>query len=90
MPGAWAAESALIVGAGMTPRGEIGLIVATIGLGMGQVTNAIYSIVVFMSLATTLAAPAMLSYAFKARFKKKEKQIEREDDDDGRLKFRDH
>jgi Kef-type K+ transport system membrane component KefB len=82
-------RSALIVGAGMTPRGEIGLIVAAIGLGLGQVTNAIYSVVVFMSLATTLAAPAMLSYAFKARFKKKEKQIEREDDD-GRLKFRDH
>jgi Kef-type K+ transport system membrane component KefB len=82
-------KSALIIGVGMAPRGEVGLIVATIGLGLGQVTNAIYSVVVFMSLATTLAAPAMLTYAFKAKFKKKEKQIEREDDD-GRLKFRDH
>ena len=81
-------KSAIIVGVGMAPRGEVGLIVATIGLGMGQVTNAIYSIVVFMSLATTIAAPAMLTYAFKAKFKKKEKRVEKEDDD-GQLKFRD-
>jgi len=83
-------KSAMIVGVGMAPRGEVGLIVATIGLGMGQVTNVTYSIVVFMSLATTLAAPAMLSYAFKAKIKKKhiEKHIEKEDDD-GQLKFRD-
>jgi Kef-type K+ transport system membrane component KefB len=81
-------KSALIVGVGMAPRGEVGLIVATIGLGMGQVSNAIYSVVVFMSLATTLVAPPMLTYAFKAKFKKKEKRIEK-DDDDGQLKFRD-
>jgi hypothetical protein len=43
---------------------------------------------VFMSLATTLAAPAMLSYAFKAKFKnKKGKYIEMENGD-GELKFR--
>ncbi len=81
-------KSALIVGVGMAPRGEVGLIVATIGLGLGQVTNAIYSVVVFMSLATTLFAPPMLTYSFKAKFKKKEKRIEKEDDD-GQLKFRD-
>ena len=71
----------------MAPRGEVGLIVATIGLGMGDVSNAIYSVVVFMSLATTIAAPSMLTYAFKAKFKKKAKRIEK-DDDDGELKFR--
>lgn len=80
-------KSALIVGVGMAPRGEVGLIVATIGLGMGDVSNAIYSVVVFMSLATTIAAPSMLTYAFKAKFKKKAKRIEK-DDDDGELKFR--
>lgn len=81
-------KSALIVGVGMSPRGEVGLIVATIGLGLGQVSNAIYSVVVFMSLATTIAAPPMLTYAFKAKFKKKVNKIER-DDADGQLKFRD-
>jgi Kef-type K+ transport system membrane component KefB len=81
-------KSALIVGVGMAPRGEVGLIVATIGLSMGQVTNVTYSIVVFMSLATTLAAPAMLAYAFKAKFRKKGKRIEK-DNYDGQLKFRD-
>jgi len=81
-------RSAMVIGVGMAPRGEVGLIVATIGLGMGVVTATIYSVVVFVSLATTIAAPAMLTYAFKARFKKKEKHIER-DDEDGNLKFRD-
>jgi Kef-type K+ transport system membrane component KefB len=81
-------KSALIVGVGMSPRGEVGLIVATIGLGLGQVSNAIYSVVVFMSLATTIASPPMLTYAFRAKFKKKEKKVER-DDADGQLKFRD-
>ncbi len=81
-------KSALIVGVGMSPRGEVGLIVATIGLGLGQVSNAIYSVVVFMSLATTIIAPPMLAYSFKAKFKNKEKRIEKEDDD-GQLKFRD-
>jgi Kef-type K+ transport system membrane component KefB len=81
-------KSALIVGVGMSPRGEVGLIVATIGLGLGQVSNAIYSVVVFMSLATTLASPPMLTYAFRAKFKKKDKMIE-SDDADGQLKFRD-
>jgi Kef-type K+ transport system membrane component KefB len=81
-------KSAMVIGVGMAPRGEVGLIVATIGLGMGVVTTTIYSVVVFMSLATTIAAPAMLTYAFRAKFKKKEKRIER-DDEDGNLKFRD-
>ena len=82
-------KSALIIGVGMAPRGEVGLIVATLGRSMGVVSDTIYAVVVFMSLATTIAAPAMLTYAFKAKFKKKDRQIEREDDD-GRLKFRDH
>jgi Kef-type K+ transport system membrane component KefB len=81
-------KSAMIVGVGMAPRGEVGLIVATIGLSMSVISSTIYAVVVFMSLATTLAAPAMLTYAFRAKFKKKDSKIEH-DDADGMLKFRD-
>jgi Kef-type K+ transport system membrane component KefB len=53
----------LRVGAGMVPRGEVGMVVAQIGLGLGVISQSIYGIVVFMAVATTLIAPAMLNYA---------------------------
>jgi Kef-type K+ transport system membrane component KefB len=55
----------LRVGAGMVPRGEVGMVVAQIGLGLGVISQSIYGIVVFMAVATTLIAPAMLNYAYK-------------------------
>src|SRR6185437_15259133 len=44
---------ALRVGVGMSPRGEVGMVVAQIGLSMGVMSKSVYGIVVFMSLATT-------------------------------------
>jgi Kef-type K+ transport system membrane component KefB len=55
----------LRVGAGMVPRGEVGMVVAQIGLGLGVIGQSIYGIVVFMAVATTLIAPALLNYAYK-------------------------
>jgi len=59
---AWrlASLEAWIVGVGMTPRGEVGLIVAAIGLGRGIIGGDTYGVVVLMSLLTTLMAPALL------------------------------
>jgi len=57
--------SALKVGIGMTPRGEIALIVALVGLQMKMISQAGYAIVVFMTAATTLVAPPVLRYLFK-------------------------
>lgn len=53
------------VGAGMVPRGEVGMVVAKIGLGMGVITPAIYGVVVLMAVATTIAAPPLLKLAFR-------------------------
>jgi Kef-type K+ transport system membrane component KefB len=53
------------IGAGMVPRGEVGMVVAQIGLGMGVVSQNIYGVVVFMAAATTLVAPALLRRAFR-------------------------
>ncbi len=53
------------VGAGMVPRGEVGMVVAQIGLSLGVIQNKIYAVVVFMAVATTLVAPPMLKAAFK-------------------------
>ena len=64
-------KSAAIIGVGMVPRGEVGLIVASIGLTMGIVEAGLYNSVVFMSLATTLVAPPLLTYTFRRKLGKK-------------------
>jgi len=49
-----------IVGVGMTPRGEVGLIVAGLGLQLGAIPTDIFSVVVIMSILTTIFAPPLL------------------------------
>lgn len=56
---------AVRVGVGMIPRGEVGMVVAQIGLSTGAMGQAVYGIVVFMSVATTLLAPPLLNLAFR-------------------------
>ncbi|HUT27404.1 MAG TPA: cation:proton antiporter [Methanomassiliicoccales archaeon] len=64
-------KSAAIIGVGMVPRGEVGLIVASIGLSMSIVELGVYNTIVFMSLATTLVAPPLLTYTFQRKLGKK-------------------
>jgi Kef-type K+ transport system membrane component KefB len=65
--GAWALGRVemLRVGLGMVPRGEVGMIVAQIGLSMGIIERPIYGVVVFMAVATTLVTPLLVKYAFR-------------------------
>ncbi|MBI4854247.1 MAG: cation:proton antiporter [Acidobacteria bacterium] len=58
-------KQALQIGMGMVPRGEVGIIVAQIGLGLGVMSNTLYGVVVFMAVATTLIAPPFLIVLFK-------------------------
>lgn len=60
-------RGALQVGAGMVPRGEVGIIVAQIGLAAGVITERLFGVVLFMAVATTLLAPPMIRplYAVK-------------------------
>jgi Kef-type K+ transport system membrane component KefB len=53
------------VGVGMIPRGEVGMVVAQLGLSLGVIEQNIYAVVVFMSVATTLVAPPLLKLAFR-------------------------
>src|SRR5688572_21738036 len=53
-------RSVAIVGVGMAPRGEVGLIVASLGLSLGAIPQQIFSVVVIMSILTTLMAPPVL------------------------------
>jgi len=60
-------RTALQVGVGMTPRGEVGLIIALIGLQMNMISQAAYGVVVFMTATTTLIAPPLMRLVFRQR-----------------------
>lgn len=52
------------VGVGMIPRGEVGIVVAQIGLSLAVIPDALFGVVLFMSIATTLIAPPFLRLLF--------------------------
>lgn len=56
---------ALRIGVGMIPRGEVGMVVAQIGLGFGILSQSSYGVVVFMSVATTIVAPPLIKVAYR-------------------------
>jgi Kef-type K+ transport system membrane component KefB len=58
--GGFSKSEALRLGVGMTSRGEVGLIVASVGLGAGLIGPDVFASVVLMVLATTLLTPIML------------------------------
>ena len=58
-------RTALKVGIGMVPRGEVGLIVALVGLQMNIVSESAYALVIFMTGITTLVAPPIMKLAFR-------------------------
>jgi Kef-type K+ transport system membrane component KefB len=53
------------VGIGMVSRGEVGLIVAGVGVSSGALTNDIYTAVIIMVAATTIITPIWLKIAYK-------------------------
>jgi len=66
--GAWTlgARRAAQVGMGMVPRGEVGIVVAQIGLSLAVIGDQLYGVVLFMAIATTLIAPPFLKLLFAA------------------------
>ncbi len=54
------AREAAIVGFGMSPRGEVAMIVALIGLNQGIIGQDIYISIVLMALLTTMITPLVL------------------------------
>ena len=54
---------ALQMGIGMVSRGEVGLIVATVGVNQGIITDQVFTVTVIMVLVTTLITPLALRWA---------------------------
>ena len=56
--------SSSAIGMGMVPRGEVGLIFASIGLSTGVLSSAVYSAILIMVIVTTFMAPPFLKVIF--------------------------
>jgi len=61
----------LLIGIGMTPRGEVGLIFASIGLSKGILDNELYGALLLMVLVTTLITPPLLRLKLSKRHESK-------------------
>ncbi|MCL2295892.1 MAG: cation:proton antiporter [Methanomassiliicoccaceae archaeon] len=72
--GAWLGDRSLskesrnIIGFGMVPRGEVGIIVAAIGLATGAISSELYGAVIIMAVATTIIAPPLFAWAFSKKY----------------------
>jgi Kef-type K+ transport system membrane component KefB len=67
--GASSKDNRLLIGIGMLPRGEVGLIFASVGQTLGVISDELFSAVVLMVVVTTFIAPPLL----KARYIAQEK-----------------
>jgi Kef-type K+ transport system membrane component KefB len=63
--GAWSTGrwSAAAVGFGMSPRGEVGIVVANLGLASGLLSPTAFSAVLVAVIGTTIVAPYLLAFA---------------------------
>jgi len=66
----FSARESLSVGVGMIPRGEVGLITASLGWSAGLVTRNVYVQAVALVLLTTLLTPGLLRFMFHAQLGK--------------------
>jgi len=75
--GAWRMgwRNMLRVGLGMMPRGEVGMVVAQIGLTMGVISTHVYGVAVFMAVCTTLLAPPFLRLAYRGVAPEPEQEV---------------
>jgi len=61
----------LSIGVGMIPRGEVGLILASIGKNLRVIDDSAFSAIVVMVIATTLITPPLLTLVLGRRGRKK-------------------
>ena len=59
-----------IVGVGMIPRGEVGLIFIMMGKTLGVISDQIFSAIVVVIILSTLLTPPILSYLIKRKYEK--------------------
>lgn len=78
--GAWKLGrwNAVVVGVGMSPRGEVGIVIAALGLALALIDNETYSVLLAAVIVTTLVAPLLLQWTIP-----RARRDERHPDHDG-------
>jgi Kef-type K+ transport system membrane component KefB len=69
--GAHAKDDRLLIGIGMMPRGEVGLVFASIGRTLGVISDDLFSAIVLMVVLTTFITPPLL----KMRYARKHQEV---------------
>jgi Kef-type K+ transport system membrane component KefB len=64
---------AAMLGAGMISRGEVGLIIASVGITQGLMSEESFSIIVLMVVVTTVITPPLLRFIHQLKKKEDEK-----------------
>jgi Kef-type K+ transport system membrane component KefB len=65
-------ESSMRVGLGMISRGEVGLIIASIGVSLGILAPEVFTVIVFVVLVTTILTPPLVRWSFREKAAKPE------------------
>lgn len=64
--GAARQDDRVLIGIGMLPRGEVGLVFASIGRTLGVISDQLFSAIILMVVVTTLIAPLWLKRRYTA------------------------
>lgn len=64
-------DDRLLIGIGMLPRGEVGLVFASIGRTLGVISDQLFSAIILMVIVTTFLAPPLL----KSRYTKTQRDV---------------
>lgn len=75
------ARGALTVGVGMMPRGEVGVVIASLGLAAHVFSERMYAVIIAMSLLTSIIAPPVL--AAMLRFNAESEPLDTRDSETG-------
>jgi Kef-type K+ transport system membrane component KefB len=57
-------DSSHLIGVSFIPRGEVGIIVATIGLSAGVFLPPLFTVIILMALATSMITPPLVNHAY--------------------------
>ena len=72
-------KGAIRIGLGMMPRGEVGLIIAGIGLSNGFIDQNIYGVAIMMVLLGIIATPSLLNYALNTKGKGTKRELKEDE-----------
>jgi len=69
-------DSCHLIGVSFIPRGEVGIIVATIGLSSAVFSSDLFTAIILMALTTSMFVPPLMAHAYRKIEKRKAEAIQ--------------